>query len=183
MNNILGISGSPRKNGNTDRMIHTALTKAVQTTTCRTDFVRLYDIAIKPCLGCNSCQKNGGKCVIKDDMPQLLDKIKKSDILVLGTPVYWWAPSAGFKTFMDRWYSPEFGNVLSGKKVVIVIPLEDTNEKTALQTYDILKNSLNYLGASIVDIIISAGTAHPGDVDKKAKVIENIKLAMTKAIA
>ena len=172
---ILGISGSPRKDANTDRMVQAVLS-AARKQGSQTEFVRLYDIHLKPCVACESCLKKG-TCVLDDDMRRLVARIRQSDLLVLGTPVYWWSASAGFKTFVDRWYSPEVRKALRKKKVVVVIPFADTDEKTASYTCGSLRTSLDYLGVDLVDIILSPGTTNPGDVDRKKKVLDRLSQA------
>jgi multimeric flavodoxin WrbA len=178
---ILGISGSPRKNGNTEKMINYVLSSAPELD-YEFETVRLYELDIKPCTACDACKKNGGKCIIKDDLVLLTEKIKSSEILVFGTPVYWWGPSAGFKLFMDRWYANGLSASLKGKKIIIVIPLEDTNKKTASYTAGIFKNALDYIGADLVDITISTGTCNPGDIDSKIKTVDKLKNILSKVI-
>ena len=46
---------------------------------------------INYCLGCNTCQKNGGTCVYKDDVPEILEKMIKADIIVLASPIYFYS--------------------------------------------------------------------------------------------
>ncbi len=170
---ILGISGSPRKNGNTDGMINSALSAASEKG-YETLFYRIYDMNIKPCIACDKCRSNGGACIIKDDLAELLDRVKESDVIVMGTPVYWWGPSAGFKTFMDRWYGVDFYTSLRKKKIIVVIPFEDPGVKAAEFAVGMIKASLKYIGADIVDIILSPATKSPGDFSSKKDVTEKI---------
>ena len=48
--------------------------------------------------------RNGGTCVLKDDMAEILKMFQKADVLVLATPVYFYGISAQMKTFIDRTY-------------------------------------------------------------------------------
>jgi multimeric flavodoxin WrbA len=97
---ILGISGSPRKDGNTVAMLNEALNAAK----AEGAEVELYSVAgknIQPCEGCWSCIKTG-KCKINDDMHTLIDKILAADGLILGTPIYFWGMTAQLKAVIDR---------------------------------------------------------------------------------
>lgn len=170
---IFGISGSPRKNGNTDGMINYVLSNASEKG-YDTRFYRLYDNNIKPCIACDICRSNGGTCVIKDDLQALLEIIKESDVIVMGTPVYWWGPSAGFKTFMDRWYGVEFYTSLRKKKIVVLLPFEDPGVKAAEYAVGMIRASLEYIGADIADIILSPATKAPGDYSAKNDVIDKL---------
>ena len=97
---ILGISFSPRAKGNTVAM----LTKALEAARGAGAETELYSIAgknIQPCDGCWGCMK-AGKCHIKDDAPELFDKMLAADGLILGTPVYFWGMTAQAKAVIDR---------------------------------------------------------------------------------
>ena len=93
---IVYVSGSPRKNSNTDYLLKSVLS----VTGGR--FVKLSDYRIEPCNSCRRCQKLG-KCVIDDDMSNvILPMLLKADAIVLGSPVYFNNVSAQTKAFMDR---------------------------------------------------------------------------------
>lgn len=97
---ILGLSFSPRKNGNTMILLDEALKGAKQ----EGAEVELYSVAdktIKPCDGCRSCSKTG-ICHIKDDMQGLYDKLLESDGIIFGSPVYFYSMTAQAKTVIDR---------------------------------------------------------------------------------
>ena len=76
---VLGISGSPIKNSNTDR----ALKAVLDATGCETEFVKLLDYTIEPCRACLGCVKTN-RCVIKDDGVELAEKAKAADAMVIG---------------------------------------------------------------------------------------------------
>ena len=109
---ILGISFSPRKNGNTVAMLTAALNAAKA---AGVD-VELYSIAgktILPCDGCWACMKTG-KCHIKDDVPELFDKMTAADGIIIGTPVYFWGMTGQGKTFIDRTLPLNLSNKVCG---------------------------------------------------------------------
>ncbi|MHA2021933.1 MAG: flavodoxin family protein, partial [Candidatus Thorarchaeota archaeon] len=99
---VLGIVGSPRRNGNTEILVDEVLS-AAEENGAAVHKVILSKLDIGACRACDVCRKTG-KCVQKDDMEDLVTKMKNSDVLVLGTPIYWWGPTAQFKAFLDRWY-------------------------------------------------------------------------------
>jgi len=59
----------------------------------------LGDLDIRECYGCHSCWK-GRHCSKKDDMNVIYPKIIQSDIIIFGTPVYWYGPTALMKCFI-----------------------------------------------------------------------------------
>ena len=94
--NILYISGSPRKNSNTDVLLN----KLLKMTGGK--FIKLVDYDIKPCKSCWACQKSG-KCIINDDMSnKIIPLLLECDCMILGSPVYFNNVSAQLKSFIDR---------------------------------------------------------------------------------
>ena len=100
MKNVLIISSSPRKNGNSELLCKEFYEGAVESGH-HAELVRLAEKQIGYCKGCYVCRKSG-RCVQNDDMMELLEKIKKADVLVLATPVYFYSMCAQLKTFIDR---------------------------------------------------------------------------------
>ena len=104
---ILGVTCG-RNNSNTEIMVKEALMGAKEAG-AEVEIIRLHDLVIKPCTGCNSCvidlfEKGGsGRCVIKDDDFDFInDKILDCDGLVLGSPLYEKSPSGQLKCLNDR---------------------------------------------------------------------------------
>jgi multimeric flavodoxin WrbA len=97
---ILGISGSPRKNGNTEFAVRHAL-EILRGEGAETEFLSLAGKDIHPCTGCWACEK-ARECVFKDDMAEILDAMRRCDGLILGSPVYFGMISGTLKNMMDR---------------------------------------------------------------------------------
>ncbi len=100
---ILAINGSPRgEKGNTEVILKPFL-KGCEEAGAETEIVYLKDKTIKHCSGCFSCwSKTPGKCIHKDDMEELLNKILQADIMVYATPLYYYTVTGIMKDFMDR---------------------------------------------------------------------------------
>ena len=97
---ILGVSCSPRKDGNTVAMLNEAL-KAVEGEGAEVELFSVAGKNIQPCDGCWGCTKTG-KCHIKDDVAVLQDKMIAADGIIFGTPIYFWGMTAQAKAIMDR---------------------------------------------------------------------------------
>lgn len=97
---ILGISASPRKNGNTVAMLNEAL-KAAKAEGAEVELYSITGKNIQPCDGCWGCTKTG-KCHIKDDIAVLQEKMIAADGIIFGTPVYFWGMTAQAKVIIDR---------------------------------------------------------------------------------
>jgi len=97
---ILGISGSPRKGDNVEA-IDFAL-KIAKNIGQETEKVSLRDNKVNPCIACDYCKKNPGKCSIKDDMEKIRPKLEKADAIIISSPVYFGSVSSQLKALFDR---------------------------------------------------------------------------------
>jgi multimeric flavodoxin WrbA len=97
---LLGLSFSPRKNGNTELLLDRVFYGA-RLLKAETELYRVADKNIKPCDGCGSCFKTGA-CQIQDDMQPLYDKMLEADGIVFGTPVYFYNMTSQGKAVIDR---------------------------------------------------------------------------------
>ena len=100
---ITVFNGSPRgEKGNTHIIVEEFL-KGAREIGAKFENIFLIKKKIKPCLGCFDCwYKTPGKCIIKDDMDELLSKFLSSDIVVFATPIYIDNLTGIMKNFMDR---------------------------------------------------------------------------------
>ena len=97
---VLGIACSPRRNGNTTRLLLEAM-KTAQAEGHTTELVVLSDLNINPCQGCNACSTKG-ICVIKDDIPKLQEKLIEADRVILAAPIFFMGVNAQTKIMIDR---------------------------------------------------------------------------------
>jgi multimeric flavodoxin WrbA len=172
-NKILGVIGSPRKRGNTHVLVSKIL-EGAEKEGASTEILFLNDMNIRECDGCHICWK-GKQCSKKDDMNKVYAKIIESDIIVFGTPVYWYGPTALMKCFIDRFVyfnCPENRSKIRGKFAVIAIPFEEENPKTADLLIKFFKQSLQYLEMKLIGKIIVPGVGNRGDILKKADRLE-----------
>lgn len=97
---VLGIAGSPRRGGNSARLLDTCLAGAEERG-ASTSTLAIADHDIAPCTGCGACARSG-VCVIADEMPALLERLDAASAIVVATPVYFASVPAGLKAFYDR---------------------------------------------------------------------------------
>ena len=98
---ILAIVSSPRQGGNSELLVDEFITGAREAGHTATK-VALREKKLAPCIACEACLGNGGICVQKDDMKEILDQLIAADVIVLSTPVYYYSISAQLKTMIDR---------------------------------------------------------------------------------
>lgn len=100
MKNVLIISSSPRRHGNSD-LLCDMFAKGAEESGNNVEKIFLKDKEINYCTGCGVCNTTHS-CVIKDDMAEILDKMVNADVIVLATPVYFYSMAAQMKTLIDR---------------------------------------------------------------------------------
>lgn len=176
---VLALVGSPRRGGNTDILVDEIL-KGAREAGAQVEKVMLGDLTIGPCKACNACREVG-KCIQSDDMESLFDKMKASQVWVLGTPVYWWGPSAQLKAFVDRWFSkgvgPERKLTFEGKRVILAVPMGDTDPAVGRHVVGMFTDALEFVKARLVDSILATDAYDAGDVRKNAGVLEKARRA------
>jgi len=111
---ILGISGSPRE-GSTNYMLRTVL----DATASDYELIALKDKRIAPCHACGGCFKSH-KCVIKDDMQELYNKMSEANIIVLASPTYFSNVTGLMKNFIDRCLPLYLSEALREKRVALI---------------------------------------------------------------
>lgn len=98
---ILILSGSPRRNGNSDTLCIEFMKGALDAGH-EVGKINVAQKNIAPCRGCYFCARHNGKCVQNDDMAEVLEKMIEADVLVLASPVYFYSISAQLKAVIDR---------------------------------------------------------------------------------
>ncbi len=157
--NIVIINGSPRTNGNSDLLCDEFIRGARESGN-QTEKVSLREYTVSPCRACYACFKTG-KCVQKDDMAEILNKIKNADVLVLASPTYFMTMTGQMKVFIDR-LLPEWQG-LGGKDVYIIVTGHD-NKEGLKRTAGDLSDIFSYLGNTVKSIIWGEGVWQKGEV-------------------
>ena len=155
---VLAISGSPKPNGNVDRLVKLITQNLSQKVI---EYIYLRDLQINPCSGCLACVKTNS-CVQKDDWNSIDGKISQAEMMVLGVPVYFggaFGINALTHTFLERWFSLRHRG-FSEMKLKKVILAAVAGEKSHA---DIAINNLTtffevYHGIEVVDSITVEGT-------------------------
>jgi len=175
---VLGVVGSPRRGGNTETLVDEVLTGAMETG-AHTDKATLSELNVQPCRACDACSRVG-HCVVEDDMAALLERMKASRVWVLGTPVYWWGPTAWMKAFIDRWYGVDRA-MFRGRGVVLVVP-SGGGSSYARQTVEMLESIVPYLGMKHIRTIQAPGMSGPGSVKRNEALMNRARTTGREAV-
>ncbi len=178
---ILGVMGSPRIGGNTDVLMDRALAGA-KAARANVEKVILDQLDIEPCRDCEGCAVDC-QCIQADDMIALYDKIHQADGLVLGTPIYWWGPTAQMKAFIDRWYAIARGAVMDqlvGKRVALLYVYGDDEPTDTAEPADVIfTKTMNYLNMPIVGRVFASAWKREDIYKLPGKLDEAYQLGRT----
>lgn len=158
---ILIITGSPRKNGNSNFLVDNFIKGAQE----KGHQIFRFDSAFKkvhPCIACNKCGMNGD-CIFNDDFNYVRENLVDSDMVVFATPMYYFGISAQIKTVIDRFYAVN-GKIHIPKKTALIMTYADTEEKEAQPIKKHFETLINYLGWTNVGEIVASGVWTQGSV-------------------
>ncbi len=160
---IIGISGSPVKNSNTDRLVGAVL----DASGLNAEFVKLSDISVAPCRACKRCVEDN-ICKVDDDFPVLAEKVKEAKAMVIGSYCPYCSLDGFTKAFMERlWSMRHVTNLNRGKLIVTVVtglvgPIRDqVGQALALE---IMMERMELVGQLQVDGNVPCLTCGKGDV-------------------
>ena len=160
--NVLIFSGSPRKHGNSDLLCDQFMTGA-RDAGHQVEKIFLRDKKINYCLACDGCKKNGGTCVQRDDMAEILEKIVAADIIVMATPVYFYTMDAQMKTLIDRTYAKY--SEICNKDMYFIVTAADTRKESLERTIEGFRGFTScFNGMNEKGIIYGTGAWNIGDI-------------------
>ena len=172
--NILILSGSPRKGGNTDLLVEAFVKGASQKH--HVEVVSVRDYKVNPCMGCNACFKNkDNTCAQKDDMPLVYEKMSQADMLVIASPVYFYGLSAQLKTVIDRFHNP-IRDTFPLKKMALLL----VGAATLPELFDSIltqyKLCLNFFKLENAGRVLVPGVKDKGDIKNTDALNEAFEL-------
>ncbi len=157
---VLGLSASYRAWGNTDLLVQHAL-RGAEREGAETRFLRLADLALRPCTGCMACVFKGRDCRLEDDYPRVLEAMRWADAIALGSPTYVLGAAGVVKTLQDRLIRFGVAREFVGK---LGLSLAAAGVRT-WEPYALPQISLTFLflGMPLVDQFIGYGQG-PGEI-------------------
>lgn len=160
---IIVLTGSPRKNGNSD-ILATQFIRGVEEN--HQEVIR-FDAAFKqvhPCVACNTCRMKGGPCVFQDDFAQISQEIIAADMVVFASPIYYFGISAQLKAVIDRFYSIN-EQICKPKQAVLLLTYADDTRETAEPIISHYQAMLKYLRWQDVGQVLASGVWDAGDIN------------------
>lgn len=140
---VIAINGSPNKTGNTFHAIQ-LVADELKKEGIETEIIHIGNKIIRGCLACGACARNQNEeCIIDDEVNEVLQKLKKADGIILGSPVHYSAIAGTMKSFLDRTFyvAGVNGSLFRHKVGASVVAVRRSG---GLPTFNQLNNYLNY---------------------------------------
>lgn len=97
---VLGIYGSPRKGGNSDRLLNEAL-RGAKSVGAQVSSIHSRDLKILGCLECGGCDDTG-ECVVDDDMQDVYPRLLEANVIIVASPIFFYGVTSWVKALIDR---------------------------------------------------------------------------------
>ncbi|MDD6346007.1 MAG: flavodoxin family protein [Oscillospiraceae bacterium] len=160
--NILVISSSPRKNGNSDALAY-SFARGAENAGNNVEKITLYDKHISFCKGCMACQKTRN-CVINDDAGEIVDKMLEADVIVFATPIYYYSISGQLKTMLDR-SNPLYTADYRFRDVYLLASAAEDEENTVNGAVTAVQGWINcFQKASLKGVVFAGGVTDIGEI-------------------
>ncbi len=173
---ILVLTGSPRRNGNSNTLASQFIKGAAEAG----HEVARFDAAFRrvtPCSACNSCGMNG-PCVFRDDFEFVREHIVDADVVAFVTPMYYFGISAQLKAVIDRFYAIN-GQIHVPKKAVLMMTYADTAASEAVPITTYYEVLINYLGWEDAGRVIAGGVWSVGAVNRTRFMDDAYRLGLS----
>ena len=174
--NILVLSGSPRKGGNTE-LLAEAFAKGAAAQH-HVEIVSVRDYKVNPCMGCNACFKANGICAQKDDIALIYEKMSQADMLVIASPVYFYGICAQLKAVIDRFHNP-IRDTFHIKKMALLL----VGAATLPELFDAIIAEYNlclkFFGIEDVGNVLVRGVKDKGDINNTDALNEAYTLGLS----
>lgn len=165
---ILVLNGSPRKHGNTMKMIET-FQEGAMSVDHQVNVVNVAYQKISGCLACEYChQKENGICVQKDDMQNIYTLLKETEMLVIASPIYYHGITGQLKCVIDRLYAVLYPKevVKSLKKVAMILSSGDPDMYDGAM-FSYKGDFLDYLGLKNMGVYTAYGDENGSEIKLK----------------
>ncbi|MDM8522535.1 flavodoxin family protein [Desulfococcaceae bacterium HSG8] len=178
--NIVCVYGSPRPKGNSATIANRFIESATESGANVKKF-ELNKLDYRGCQGCMTCKGKTGKCLLDDDMTEVIEAVRETDILVIATPVYYSYIPGPLKTFIDRTWAfvkPDYmtnpvpTRLEPGKKMVFIQTQGAEDENIHKDVYQKIEKFFELYGFKDIRTILACGVNAPGEVKRLEDVME-----------
>lgn len=172
---VLILSGSPRRNGNSDILCDEFMKGALEKGN-DVEKIRVAEKNIGYCRACYGC-RGTGVCVIKDDMAEILEKMIEADVLVLASPVYFYSIDAQLKTLIDRTVAR--WTEVKNKELYYIMTAADAEKEAMDTTLACFRGYADCVeGAKEMGVIYGTGVYEKGEILDTSTMLEAYEMGL-----
>lgn len=159
---VVIVSSTYRKDGNSEVLAKQFEKGAIESGN-EVEIIYLRDITLNYCRGCFACL-NLKHCVLHDDATELMEKVRKADVLCFATPIYYYAVSGQLKTFLDR-MNPIYAAGHEYKDVYLLASANDTETSAMDGAIKDIQGWIDcFEGVTLKGVVKGNGTNDVGDI-------------------
>jgi multimeric flavodoxin WrbA len=180
---VVCLLGSPREKGNSATLARHFCNTA-ERLGAEVSIFALNKLEFRGCQGCMACKTTLEKCVLRDDLTEVLEAVRNTDVVVLASPVYFWDISSQLKAFMDRTFSylvPDFitnpikSRLEPGKQLVFILSQGNPDASLFADIFPKFDYFFRMFGFSGTHLIRACGVREPGEVESHEEVMRLTK--------
>ncbi len=177
---IVCLLGSPRPKGNS-AAIANRFCEVAEKNGAEVQTFALNKLKYRGCQACMTCKSKLDKCVLKDDLSEVLEAVREADVLVMATPTYFGEVSSQLKAFVDRTFSylvpdyttnPNPSRLSPGKKLVFIQTQADPDQNAFADVFPRYESFFKWYGFDGTHLIRACGVVEAGEVENQEKVMK-----------
>lgn len=177
---IVSLLGSPRPKGNST-ILANHFCEAAAKLGATIEVFALNKLKYRGCQACMTCKTKLDKCVLKDDLSDVLEAVRAADLLVMATPVYYGDVSSQLKAFIDRTFSfllPDYttnsnpSRLAFGKKLVFIQTQGAPDENSFNDIFPRYDSFFKWYGFKDSHLIRACGVMDKGEVEARADLLQ-----------
>lgn len=168
---VLIISTSLRTNSNSDILARKCVRGALDAGH-EAEYVSLKGKRIEYCIGCLSCIKSG-RCVLKDDVKDIMEKVKQAEVIIFATPIYYYEMCGQMKTLLDR-LNPLYASEYAFRDIYMIATAAENEESAFEKAYNGLQGWVDcFEKATLKGIVKGAGISDASDALNHKNVLKS----------
>jgi multimeric flavodoxin WrbA len=177
--NIVCLLGSPRPEGNS-AIVAKRFCDAAEGLGSEVKTFALNKLKYRGCQACMTCKTRLDRCVLKDDLSEILEAVRESDVLVMASPTYYGDISSQLKAFIDRTFSflvPDYKTnsnpcrIRPGKKLVFIQTQAEPDENAFSDVFPRYEAFFKWYGFDGTHLIRACGVGDAGEVQTHKDVL------------
>lgn len=169
MKKVVIFNGSPRYDGNTATILQ-MIERGAKEHHADVKNYFLFKMKMSACMGCFGCQANNGKCSISDELTKAIEEVKKADMVVVGSPIYFCQMNGMTKNLYDRFFPlmGEEGAPRYGMKKLVTVYTQGMQDAEMNKDYLDFVAGMNYASFGLQEIhrIVCPGANNPETAEK-----------------